>query len=211
MTTTTTQSVAIAATAAAAVAAAVAGGGGAALSAIVGVAAAPALALLAAILLSKMAAKRASAKTLRTDNSKKRGQSRAAKSTKAKSTNRAHVSRTNHLGVESQPPASLAAAPGGDATEQGTVLPAPLPAPTILEWLRGLDAAGSGRNRFVQYAANFEEQFDTLEDLMATYAEVGIDAIADACGVTALGDKTRLKRAIAELINTDEEYVEEVD
>ena len=61
------------------------------------------------------------------------------------------------------------------------------------------DAAGSGRNAW-QYAANFEEQFDTLDDLMATYADVGIDAIADACGVTALGDKTRLKRAITELI-----------
>ena len=36
-------------------------------------------------------------------------------------------------------------------------------------------------------------------------------AIADACGVTALGDKTRLKRAITELINRDEDPVEEVD
>eukprot|EP00567_Pseudictyota_dubia_P014288 CAMPEP_0197441950 /NCGR_PEP_ID=MMETSP1175-20131217/8081_1 /TAXON_ID=1003142 /ORGANISM="Triceratium dubium, Strain CCMP147" /LENGTH=430 /DNA_ID=CAMNT_0042972325 /DNA_START=451 /DNA_END=1740 /DNA_ORIENTATION=+ len=84
--------------------------------------------------------------------------------------------------------AEEAAAAGGEDAQ-------PAAGSELRQWLRGLHADGQHANAFDAYAAAFEREFRTLEDLAlaADNAPEGLERIFRACGVRTLGDRARLR------------------
>lgn len=66
-------------------------------------------------------------------------------------------------------------------------------------WLQNFDANGSNTGRFEAYAAAFEAEFDSLEDLViaADAPSIGLEAVLDRCDVRSLGDRARMQFAVA--------------
>lgn len=91
---------------------------------------------------------------------------------------------------------ATAAATPGEVLAPVPALDGPVPS-ELRHWIRRLDAGGA----FEAYAAAFEQEFRTLEDLAlaADDSDVGLAAVFDKCGVQRLGDRARLKFAINKL------------
>ena len=74
-------------------------------------------------------------------------------------------------------------------------LPAALPAAaSVRGWLESI-----GKQR---HAAAFVDNFESVDELRLAASQEGIAAVLEGCGVTTMGDKAAIRRALEALVSS---------